>query len=414
MVGRLLLLARGQVRVRVTGASLPRFLNACARHGITLRRMKRTAWNEMYATLSVADFRALRRYMGRTGCRVHIVRRRGAPFFAARLRPRYALWGGFFALVLLCWILHAHIWSIETNISAALPEGEIMRQLDALGVHIGARRSAIDTGRIRWKMLQLQPDMTFFSLNIQGNRLTVEAYGESPPSELLDQSAVTKVVAARDGVVRRILAQDGQPVVKAGDAVSAGDTLISGLVPPTREEGNYHLTHGRGEVEAYTAYHTARVRALTTEKKAYTGKVKRQYALVLGNKRLNLYFGSGISSSTCDKIIETKTLWLSDSVVFPVSLVKQTYVFYETETVTQTADEVRVDMISRALGDIAAGMDGMITGHEETMAEQAGAAVLRLSADAVEQIGVEAVDDSTIPEKESEEDAGAQQRPAQG
>ena len=35
MVGRLLLLARGQVRVRVTGASLPRFLNACARHGIT-------------------------------------------------------------------------------------------------------------------------------------------------------------------------------------------------------------------------------------------------------------------------------------------------------------------------------------------------------------------------------------------
>lgn len=100
--------------------------------------------------------------------------------------------------------------------------------------------------------------------------------------------------------------------------------------------------------------------------------------------------------------------------VFPVSLVKQTYVFYETETVTQTADEVRVDMISRALGDIVAGMDGMITGHEETMAEQAGAAVLRLSADAVEQIGVEAVDDSTIPEKESEEDAGAQQHPAQG
>ncbi len=86
----------------------------------------------------------------------------GRALFAARLRPRYALWGGFFALVLLCWILHAHIWSIETNISAALPEGEIMRQLDALGVHIGARRSAIDTGRIRWKMLQLQPDMTFF------------------------------------------------------------------------------------------------------------------------------------------------------------------------------------------------------------------------------------------------------------
>ena len=85
MLGRLWRLARGQVRVRVTGASLPRFLNLCAFHSLTLRRMKRTAWNELYATMSVEDFRALRRYMGRTGCRVHIVRRRGAPFAAARI-----------------------------------------------------------------------------------------------------------------------------------------------------------------------------------------------------------------------------------------------------------------------------------------------------------------------------------------
>ena len=61
MIGRLWRLACGQVRVRITGASLPRFLNLCAFHSLTLRRMKRTAWNERYATMSVADFRALRR-----------------------------------------------------------------------------------------------------------------------------------------------------------------------------------------------------------------------------------------------------------------------------------------------------------------------------------------------------------------
>ena len=39
MIGRLWLLAHGQVRVRVTGASLPRFLNLCARH--SLRPLRR-------------------------------------------------------------------------------------------------------------------------------------------------------------------------------------------------------------------------------------------------------------------------------------------------------------------------------------------------------------------------------------
>ena len=102
MLARLWRLARGQVRVRVTGASLPRFLNLCAEKGLMLRRMERTAWDEMYATLSLADFRALRRYMGRTGCRVHIEQRRGMPFWAARLRPRTALWGGLVLLMLLC------------------------------------------------------------------------------------------------------------------------------------------------------------------------------------------------------------------------------------------------------------------------------------------------------------------------
>ncbi|MDO4270498.1 MAG: sporulation protein YqfD [Eubacteriales bacterium] len=409
MIGRLWLLARGQVRVRVTGASLPRFLNACAQNSLTLRHMKRTAWNELYATLSVADFRALRGCMGRTGCRVHIVRRRGAPFAAEKLRPRYALWGGLAALILLLWALCTHIWAIEAHIDQTLPRAEIMRQLDELGVRIGARRRAIDVKQIRWKILKMQPDMTYFMLNIEGNRLTVEARGAEKPSEMLDQDAVVKVVAVRDGVIRALRVQDGQPAVRAGDAVAAGDTLISGLVPPTAEGGAYHLTHARGAVDAYTAYQTTAARALTVDKKVYTGKVRRQYALVFGNKRLNLYFGSGIAGGTCDKIIKTKTAWLSDSVVFPVSLVEQTFVFYERETVTRTADEVRVDMIARALGDIAAGMDGTITAHTENVTEQNGAAVLKLTADAVEQIGEEALDDSEIPAEPpaAEEDGAA-------
>ena len=39
MIERLLRRTAGEVRVRVTGASLPRFLNACTQGGVRLRRM---------------------------------------------------------------------------------------------------------------------------------------------------------------------------------------------------------------------------------------------------------------------------------------------------------------------------------------------------------------------------------------
>ncbi len=403
MIGRLWLLAHGQVRVRVTGANLPRFLNLCARHSLILRRMKRTAWNELYATLSVGDFRRLRQHMGRTGCRVHIVRRQGAPFWIERLRPRVVLWGGLLLLIALYGVMYTRLWAIETRIDPRLPAAEIMCQLDTLGVRIGAPLRAIDVPAIRWRMLQWQPDITFFALNIRGNSLTVEAVGRKTPEELLDQDAVVKVVASRGGVVRTVRALEGQPVVQPGDAVSVGDTLISGLVPPTREGGGYHLAHARGTVEAYTAHTVQAARPLQMAKKQYTGKVRRQYALVMGNKRLNLYIGSGIAGGTCDKIIETRTLRLSDSVVFPVSLVIQSFAFYERETAAQTVEAVRGQMLSRALGAVTEEIDGTVTDHTETLCEENGAAVLRMTVHAVEQIGAEALDDSTIPEEMAED-----------
>ena len=90
------------------------------------------------------------------------------------------------------------------------------------------------------------------------------------------------------------------------------------------------------------------------------------------------------------------------SVVLPVALVTQTYTFYEREPTTRTAEDVRVDMLSRALGETAADIDGMVTSHSETLTEQNGAAVLYLTVHAEEQIGTEAVDDSTIPEETAE------------
>lgn len=403
MIGRLWHLARGEVRVCVTGASLPRFLNVCALHELTLRRMERTAWNELHATLSLRDFRALRRYMGRTGCRVHILRKKGLPFAAARLRPRTVLWSGFFLAAALCWVLTAHVWAIQTDISSGLDSAAVMRDLNALGVRIGMPIRSLDTRQLRRRLMQRQPDISFLALNLRGNSLTVIAYAGAEKPELLDEEAVTKVVAARDGVIKQIRALEGQPAVQAGDAVQTGDTLISGLVAPTRENGQYRLTHARGTVQAYTVHHVRTARPLTVENKRYTGKIRHQYALVMGNKRLNFYIGSGIAGGTCDKIVTTRRFWLSDSVALPVALVTQTYTFYEREPLAHTADEVRVAMLSRALGAVAAGIDGMVTSHSETLTERNGAAVLNLTVHAEEQIGVEAVDNSTVPETEMEE-----------
>ena len=152
MIGRLWLLACGQVRVRVTGASLTRFLNLCAAQGITLRQMDRTAWNELHATLSI-------RISGRSGG-TWAARDAACIFFenavcrscGASASAHGALGAGAVFAAALCWLLGTHVWAIQTEIAPAIDETAVMQQRSEMGVRIGMPIKKLNTRQIRWKI----------------------------------------------------------------------------------------------------------------------------------------------------------------------------------------------------------------------------------------------------------------------
>ena len=60
----------GVVTIRVRGAELERFLNACMRDGIQLRCIRRREIDELTAQLSVRDFFRLRGSLRRAHCHI--------------------------------------------------------------------------------------------------------------------------------------------------------------------------------------------------------------------------------------------------------------------------------------------------------------------------------------------------------
>ncbi len=388
MMQRLLRRAAGEVRVRVTGASLPRFLNACTQGGVRLRRMERVSWDRMDATLSLGDFRKLRSCMGRTGCRVHILSRHGVPFLLARLLPRTALLAGLAALVVMAYLVGTRVWEIRTDISPTLSESAVMGKLAALGVDIGTPVKSIDTPSIRRQMMVWDPDITFFALNLRGNSLTVTAHAGAAAPEVADGEHTQRIVASQGGVVRQVRALRGEALVKAGDAVETGDVLIDSLVPPTRENGLAHTVRAEGTVEAYTVRRVRSVRPPEVVKKSNRRKTCRQVAITVGKMSKKLYFGTSIAGGTCDKMIEAKTWRLSESVRLPVTVFVQTYRYYDAEPESRTAAQERTEMVRRALGLAVRETDeGRVLSMRDTLEEKDGAAVLDLTVHAVEQIG---------------------------
>ena len=406
MVDKTLDLLAGEVRIQVCGASVERFLNLCARNGIRLRRTRRVDFGELHATVPVRDFKRLRSLMGRTGCRVHILSRRGAPFVLHRLRRRYVLFGGLVGLVALFFALTQFIWVIEIHAQPGISTYQLRQVLCDAGAYAGVPIASVDETAIReYVRVQMQDTVDFVTVSRIGNVLTVEAFGGEERPKVLDDKAVTGVVASRDGQIVEMQVLGGHPLVETGDVVTTGQPLVSAVTPPTTEQGLGHIGHGAAKILAQTKRIETSVQPLTTTKKQYTSKTKTQFALVVGDFRINLYFGSGISVGEYDKAVSVHRLAFGKGTVFPVALVRQDYTYYDAAETQLDTEELRAQMEQDALARIQANMvDGTIDSWYSEAEERDGGLVVTVHATCTEDIAREVSEDGAVlPEKQTEE-----------
>ena len=100
---------KGYVRIRVSGYSPERFLNACRYKNIYIWDLKRVC-GAYEMNLSVSGFRRLKEIIRKTGTKVCIIRRSGLPFLFHRYRKRHILFSGFILCICLILFMTRYIW----------------------------------------------------------------------------------------------------------------------------------------------------------------------------------------------------------------------------------------------------------------------------------------------------------------
>lgn len=390
----------GAVRIVVTGSNVTRFLNLCTAHQIQLYHLRYVDVCTLHASLSVGDFKRLRWYMGRTGCKVHILQRFGLRFWVHKLRGRTLLWVGGVLMMALFFVLNNFLWVIDIRAEAGIPVDALRQQLERMGVHAGTWIGDLDEERMRLSLLQQFDELAVLSVARFGNSLTIEAYYREPTPPLLDDDAITGMAALCDGFITSQTVTGGTALFAVGDAVHKGELLITAVMTPTQESASYFYGHGMGEIYATTWHEQTAVQPATRQQKTYTGQSTTQYALVIGNFRLNLYIGSGIPIATCDKIVTKERLSIGRTLQLPISLVTQTYHYYVTTTVTYTAEQALQPLAEAATARLMETVDGTLLASDPTLSVVDDGLWLTQKITCSQQIAVEVVDDSPLPQQE--------------
>lgn len=404
MIIKLLSLLFGNLRIIVHGSTIERFLNMCIKNEIKLYKIERKDEVCMCASVSISDFRKLLHYMGRTGCHVHITKKIGLPFFIYKFRKRYALWIGTILAILLFLALTNCIWVIDIQTSGQVDLSELRKNLNNAGAYTGVPIYFIDETKIAQTVKFNMKTLDYISVSRLGNRLIIQAINDIDAPKIQDDKSVTGIVASYDGVITKMDVKGGYPLVKVGDAVLQGDKLVTALTPPTTEQGTGHIGHSIASITANTLRNEQSITSLTRLKKEYTGKTKTQFAILIGNFRINLYLGTGISGIGWEKTVSETQLHIGEGTYFPIKIIKQNYRKYDTTEITYPKGVIEQEMLENAKARLENTMvSGEINTLSYTSEKKDNALIFNITAHCTEDIATEISEEGiTLPEKQTE------------
>lgn len=231
------------VYVEIEGLNLEKLLRAAAEAGIPLRDVRRVGARTMRARVSAMHLKALRLLCERYGW---VVREREAGLLvgAGRFLLRRCMLAVGAALCVLTVYAASHLLLAVETLHAGAYAAAVREELAAAGAVPGRPKSMISTDALRGRLEYALPGLSFVGVRFAGSTLIVDCREAREGEQAAVPGQGMDIVAGEAGIVTRIWASSGTPQVRPGQAVRAGQVLISGqartgggATRPVRAEG---------------------------------------------------------------------------------------------------------------------------------------------------------------------------------
>lgn len=335
----------GYLRINVEGYFIERFINNCLNNGIFLWKIKRTKSTNLVCNISISEFKKIKEILKKNRCKVKILKKKGLPFFINKYKKRKIFLVFLLIIFTIIITLSNFIWNINIEGLEKIDKSELMQVLNENGLYTGKSKIGLDTKEIINQIRLDRDDIAWIGIELKGTNAVVKVVEANSKPEIINEEEYCNIVATKDGVITKIKAQNGTPLVKEGDLVRKGTVLVAGWF-----EGKYTGTryvHANGEVQAKVWYTQTEKIYLKEQKKEETGEVENKYSVKINNFQIN--FNKTLSKfEKYDTIEETKKLKLFSNFYLPIEMVKTIYKEYKDTEIEYTLEEAKNIGIERA------------------------------------------------------------------
>lgn len=385
----------GTLTLKVVSADIARMLRTIESAGIVLYRVQMCDELTVFLQIAQKDQKRLIALLNKRGAEAQTVRKDGLYYSLQSFLKRPVLVTSLLFLILAGLYLPTRIFFFRVEGNTAVPTRLILEAAGEAGISFGASARQVRSEKVKNTLLQEIPQLQWAGINTSGCVATISVKERQENDAPSNDYGVSSIVAVRDGVICDMTVTNGNPLCKVGQAVSAGQVLISGY---TNCDQSIRATRSRGEVYASTM---RRIEAVMPSDFALRGTQEgkiQKFGVIFGKKRINFYSGSGILDSSCVKMYEENYVTLPGGFQLPVAIVTETWITCQERTDEPTAedDTQRLSALARQYlsGHMVA---GSVLSQNEQFSMLDGAIYLTGEYGCIEMIGREQIEEIIKP-----------------
>ncbi len=327
----------GFLKVEFYGVYPEKVLNLCSKNGIYIwsARYKK---QKIHCKITVRDFLYLRKILRKSGIRVHILEKRGFPFFIKKYNKRFGIFAGLIIFLSFLQIMSGYIWVIDVAGNEKVAAEEILADCRNLGITEGVRKSKISPKADAQELLLKNDKLAWGSLNIEGCCLTVNVTEITEKKG--DTAKATNLIATEDGVIKRIDVKSGNCVVKVGDVVKKGDVLVSGIIESL---SGTSFVRSRGEIIAETQTEITLKEPFAKKETLPNGKVKNKRVFEFFTLKIPLYLGEENGTFQTENSFENLKLFEQN---IPIKIYTKKFIFGTVHTAKISPEKAKKRLLS--------------------------------------------------------------------
>lgn len=316
----------GYVEVYVSAFYTTDVLNLCMYYAIPYSNFRTCDDGGICLSFKRSDYKKILYECSSRGIEICKRREGGIPHIISKYKRRWGIILGIFVSALMIFYFNSFVWEIRVEGNNTLTASEIVNMLDSYGVRVGANKKRIDVSSVENKVLIDSDDISWISINIQGNIASVEIR-ENIKGKEKNEIKFANVVAEKSGVIEYTEIYNGNLVVRSGQYVDEGDLLISGIYDSKRV--GFRFTRAAGCVYARTVEEIIIKIPLEYEEKEYSGVVKYEKNLNFFGFSLKISKKVWNSEKFYDTINRVEEYDLFGAIHVPVYLQKTSYHEYK-------------------------------------------------------------------------------------